>query len=153
DRRDVGRSLTDGVALERGVVEFRGVERFRDGDGCFHIVETVAALEHGFGHRAIDEPGVEMRQAVMRGKLPGERALAGGSRPVDGNDHRGGSVRRARATPSPPPLAGEGQGGGIHDELRKVAPTPTLPRKRGREQIRRVERLYIISPSLDIAII
>ena len=35
---------------------------------------------------------------------------------------------------SPPPLAGEGQGGGIHEVSRQLPPTPPLPRKRGREQ-------------------
>jgi hypothetical protein len=39
------------------------------------------------------------------------------------------------ATASPPPLAGEGQGGGKHKSLRKQhSPSPSLPRKRGREQ-------------------
>ncbi|MDQ2081796.1 OB-fold nucleic acid binding domain-containing protein [Xanthobacteraceae bacterium Astr-EGSB] len=39
------------------------------------------------------------------------------------------------APPSPPPLAGEGQGGGMAAGAEFVsAPSPTLPRKRGREQ-------------------
>jgi hypothetical protein len=41
---------------------------------------------------------------------------------------------KTSATASPPPLAGEGQGGGQHDERREYAPSPPLPRKRGREQ-------------------
>ena len=44
--------------------------------------------------------------------------------------HAGG-----RAAPaSPPPLAGEGQGGGGYDDSGDHAPSPPLPRKRGREQ-------------------
>jgi hypothetical protein len=34
----------------------------------------------------------------------------------------------------PPPLAGEGQGGGTHQDSCQPAPSPTLPRKRGRER-------------------
>src|SRR6516164_696001 len=39
----------------------------------------------------------------------------------------------ALASASPPPLAGEGQGGGMHQDSRGHSPSPTLPRKRGRE--------------------
>ena len=35
---------------------------------------------------------------------------------------------------SPPPLAGDGQGGGKHDDSSNDTPSPPLPRKRGREQ-------------------
>src|SRR5262245_4163543 len=42
---------------------------------------------------------------------------------------------KARATASPPPLAGEGQGGGLQGpSAQSSAPSPPLPRKRGREQ-------------------
>ncbi len=40
-----------------------------------------------------------------------------------------------RATASPLPLAGEGQGGGLHEDLRRLTPSPTLPRKRERGRI------------------
>jgi hypothetical protein len=33
----------------------------------------------------------------------------------------------------PPPLAGEGQGGGAHQNSCSVTPSPPLPRLRGRE--------------------
>src|SRR5262245_5014997 len=39
----------------------------------------------------------------------------------------------AFAPASPPPQAGEEQGGGLHRDLRQGAPSPPLPRKRGRE--------------------
>ena len=46
----------------------------------------------------------------------------------------GGASARAADLLSPPPLAGEGQGGGPRREFHAVerAPSPTLPRKRGR---------------------
>src|SRR5215470_9077435 len=61
-----------------------------------------------------------------------------------------------RATSSPPPLAGEGQGGGTQyregarnmDRAFPAAPSPTLPRKRGREQTERVPRANSISPKV-----
>ena len=43
-------------------------------------------------------------------------------------------VAKAAATSSPLPLAGEGQGGGMRVPNVVGAPSPPLPRKRGREQ-------------------
>src|SRR5262245_65288460 len=44
-------------------------------------------------------------------------------------------VATGGATTSPPPLAGEGQGGGINAPISIACPLPTPPpRKRGREQ-------------------
>jgi len=43
--------------------------------------------------------------------------------------------------PPSPPLAGEGQGGAI--KIRTYAPSPTLPRKRGREHTEMVARGYV----------
>ncbi len=37
--------------------------------------------------RAIEQAGIEMRQAVMRGECPRDRALARGGRAIDSNDH------------------------------------------------------------------
>ncbi len=42
-------------------------------------------------------------------------------------------LKRGDATASPLPLAGEGQGGGAANLARDASPSPTLPRKRGRE--------------------
>src|SRR5262245_66607619 len=42
--------------------------------------------------------------------------------------------RDVRLLPSPPPFTGEGQGGGMQkDRACAFTPSPTLPRKRGRE--------------------
>ena len=46
-----------------------------------------AGIEHVLGDRAVDQPGVEMPQAVMRRELLAERAFARRRRPVDGDDH------------------------------------------------------------------
>ena len=39
-------------------------------------------------HGAVERAGVEIGKAVMRGDALGDRAFAGGRRPVDGDDHR-----------------------------------------------------------------
>jgi hypothetical protein len=73
-------------------------------------------------------------------------------------------VAKARATASPPPLAGEGigdlrppflvprtpmrrigYGGGTHDGSCKPSPSPTLPRKRGREHAEFAARPAVIT--------
>src|SRR5262249_35155386 len=51
------------------------------------------------------------------------------------------AIAMARAALSPPPQAGEGQGGGTREDLRKLTPSPALPRKRGREQIELAARV------------
>src|SRR5215475_10933942 len=61
-----------------------------------------------------------------------------------------------RATSSPPPLAGEGQGGGTQyregarnmDRAFPAAPSPTPPRKRGGEQNERVPPANSLSPKV-----
>ena len=62
--------------LERGFVEARRIERLGGGDRGGLVVRAAAGIEQRFGHRAIDQPGVEMAQAVMRGEPLAERALA-----------------------------------------------------------------------------
>jgi hypothetical protein len=51
------------------------------------ILERAAGVEKGAGDPAVDEAGVEVRQPEMVGEAPRERPLAGGRRPVDGDDH------------------------------------------------------------------
>src|SRR5262249_59270656 len=65
----------------------------------------------------------------------------------------GGTVtaRRAAARALPPPRRGGGGGGGGPRNMDKAfpaAPSPTLPRKRGREQTERVSRANSISPKV-----
>ncbi len=51
------------------------------------IVERLAGIEQRLRHRAVDQAGIEMPQPIVGGEPLAERALAGGRRPVDGDDH------------------------------------------------------------------
>jgi hypothetical protein len=52
---------------------------------------------------------------------------------------------------SPPPLAGEGQGGGAkHTPALLPAPSPTLPRKRGRERAKYAARSSLLFKSIPM---
>ena len=62
--------------LQRGLIEARRIERLGGGDRRRRVVGLLAGIEHRLGDRAIDQPGVEMAQAVMRGEPLAERALA-----------------------------------------------------------------------------
>ena len=55
-------------------------------------VEGAAVVEERAGDRAVEQTGVEMRQAEMRGEPLRERALAGGRRSVDGDDHQAARI-------------------------------------------------------------
>src|SRR6516225_2833826 len=59
------------------------------------IVGGMAGIEQSHRHRAVDQPGVEVAQAIVGGEPPAERPLARGRRPVDGDDHEK-SAPRAR---------------------------------------------------------
>src|SRR3954471_1617212 len=75
------------MALERLFVEPRRIERAGRRHGGIAVLERPAAVDQRFGHRAIDQSGVEMAQAEMRRKAFSQGALAGGGRPIDGDDH------------------------------------------------------------------
>src|SRR5262249_919156 len=51
------------------------------------VLQISASAQQRVRDRAVDHPGIEMAEAVMGGKAPGERALAGGGRTVDRDDH------------------------------------------------------------------
>ena len=91
-----GRGLPHRMPLQRGLVEARGIERARRRDRRRHVIEPLRRFEHRLGDRAIDQPAVEVAQAVMPGKAFRERALARRRRAVDGNDHAGVRPLRAR---------------------------------------------------------
>src|SRR5579885_2177628 len=82
-----GRRLTDGMTFEHRLVEVRRVERTRRSNCRRPVAGRFAGIEHGLGNGAIEQPSVEMAQAVMRGQLLAERALAGGGGSVNGDDH------------------------------------------------------------------
>ncbi len=90
--------------LQGSLVETRRIERLRRRDRRVDIVQAAAGIEQVLGHRAVDQAGVEMAQAVMGRQLLAERALARGGRPVDGDDHL-----THPAAFLYPPLKGEGR--------------------------------------------
>ena len=47
----------------------------------------MARIHQSPRRRPVKQPGVEMRQAKMPRQIARKRALAGGRRPVDGDDH------------------------------------------------------------------
>ena len=72
------------------VLEALEVELTRDDRRGLDLGEGAAVVEERAGDRSVEKPGVEMRQAVMRGKPFRERSLPGRRRSVDGDDHLGG---------------------------------------------------------------
>ena len=76
------------AAAQGRLVEIGQAESARGGDRR-RLVGDVAILGHeGRGGRAIEEPGVQVRQAVVGGQAPRDRALARCGRAVDGDDHQ-----------------------------------------------------------------
>jgi hypothetical protein len=87
ERRDDRGGLADRVTFQRRLVEARRIERLRGAERPLAVIERMARIHQGLGDRAIDQPGVEMTQAVMGGKPLAERAFPRRSRSVDGDDH------------------------------------------------------------------
>src|SRR3546814_13536427 len=57
-------------------------------DVCSSDLLWIAAGDQDLGcHGAVDRAGVEVGAAQRLGEAPGQRALAGGHRPVDGDNH------------------------------------------------------------------
>ena len=83
---DDGGELADLIAAQRGVGEQRIVKvAGGDGVGLFGGVEFQAT--DGQRHGAVQQPGVEVRQAVMTRESLGDGALARCGGAVDGDDH------------------------------------------------------------------
>src|SRR5262249_31743184 len=85
--RDHRGGLADGIGLECGITEVAGIERDRRRSCARLVGQGMAGIDQALRHRAIDQSGIEMAIAVMRRKAVAERALAGGCRSVDGDDH------------------------------------------------------------------
>jgi len=68
------------------------IEVVRRSDGRVREIGGVFAPGDGDADRAIEQPGVEMRQAVMSRKAGGQRALARSGRSIHGDDHGAGSL-------------------------------------------------------------
>ena len=86
DGGDDGGGLGDLVGFQVVLGEAGGIIGLRRGNRGRPVIEP--ALDH---HRhadpAIEQPAVEMLEAVMSGEPLGDGALAGGRRAVDGDDH------------------------------------------------------------------
>src|SRR4051812_26241952 len=78
------------------MAEFFGVERQRRGDRNHLVSEIGPGIQQRLGHGAVDHAGIEVTIAVMRGQPLAERALAGGGRSVDRDDHECGRPARLR---------------------------------------------------------
>ena len=74
------------VGGEPVLVEIGEVDLPRRLDGVRFVVQRQALLQQAIAHRAIGQAGVEMRQMVIVGQPAGERALAGRSGTVDGDE-------------------------------------------------------------------
>src|SRR6185312_5812251 len=79
--------LADRLTLQHRIAELFGVEFQRGSDRLGFIGQVCAGIEQRLGHRAVDHAGIEVTIAVMTGEPLAERALAGGGRSVDGDDH------------------------------------------------------------------
>ena len=66
---------------------YADVEALRGADCGGLIPEVGATADQCMRDRAIDDAGIEVAKAVMGREPLGERALAGSSRSVDGDDH------------------------------------------------------------------
>src|SRR3546814_20403528 len=53
----------------------------------FRAVRITAVKRHLSPHSAVEQPGIEVREAKVGGQRLGDRTLAAGGRPIDGNDH------------------------------------------------------------------
>ena len=81
-------------------VEQQAVGEAARGEGVAAVVGVTAVEEHLPPDRAVEQPGVEMRQAEVRGESLGDGTLARGSGAVDGDDHSYGSPGKT-ILPSP----------------------------------------------------
>ena len=101
NRRDYRGRLAHSRAFEGFFIEIGWIERLGRGYSGGGIIRPAAGIEHGFGHRPVQQPGVEMAQAVMSGELLAERALAGGGGTVDGDDHAKSAPRERISSTKP----------------------------------------------------
>src|SRR5260221_11950370 len=87
DRRNDRRGGAHFLGLQRRISELFGIELERRGDREHLVGQLSAGVQHRLGNRAINHAGIEVTIAVMLGKPLAQRALAGGGRSVDGDDH------------------------------------------------------------------
>src|SRR6516162_10214495 len=100
---------------------------------------SAASLSHGCmrggaARRSTESATVNARRPVLPDGTHSHLCCRMTSHAVDDDD----AIICARG--SPPPPAGEGQGGGTQQDSCKLTPSPTLPRKRGRERTESLDR-------------
>src|SRR5215831_5899512 len=100
---------------------------------------SAASLSHGCmragaARRSTESATVNARRPVLPDGTHSHQRCRIRARAVDNDDTDAG------ATGSPPPPAGEGQGGGTQEDWCRLTPSPTLPRKRGRERTESLDR-------------
>src|SRR3546814_10833088 len=85
-RRDDRGDLADPIGAQFGIAEQHVVEAAaRHGIGFDSRIEIV--LQHRRRDRAIEQPGIKMRQLVTMRERARDRALARRGGAIDGNDH------------------------------------------------------------------
>src|SRR5262249_19984177 len=77
----------DRMTLEFRFVKARRIKLERRGGDTCAIVELVPGIQDGLRNCPVHQPGVEVRQPVVLGQSLGNRAFAGGRRPVNRYDH------------------------------------------------------------------
>ena len=65
----------------------KAAEAAGGGDGAFCVVKPFAMVEKDTRGGAVQQASVQMRQPVMQRQAARDRSLAGGGRPVDGDNH------------------------------------------------------------------
>ena len=93
-------------AAQTGFRQVFGAKPLGDGGSGGAVRWIVSLAHHLEGDGAVQKPSVEQRQPEMLCKPAGQRALAGGGRAVDGDDHA-----PAASTPAPRPFMKSGNPG------------------------------------------
>src|SRR6185437_8401176 len=87
NRRHHRGGARDILVAQPGIVEVAGADAFGRRPGYARVGRIAAGGQGMERRRAVELAGVEMRQLEMLRQAPAEGALAGGRRPVDGDNH------------------------------------------------------------------
>src|SRR5271154_679161 len=87
-RRNDGRSLAHLACAQRRIVEIAEAQSPRSRNRRGFVVKVAVVSDEGGRDRAVKQPGIEMRQPVMRRNPARDRAFTRGRGAVDGDDHR-----------------------------------------------------------------
>ncbi|KAK0359051.1 hypothetical protein LTR94_032833, partial [Friedmanniomyces endolithicus] len=81
-----GRLARAAIGQARVIAQARQIQRLRRLRGRLGVAQIAARIQHRQPHSAIQQAGVQVRQAVMGGQARGDGALAGRGGAVDGDD-------------------------------------------------------------------